>query len=91
MAQSRIALLNSRSLSIGSSTYTVPAGITRISVSIGTAIGTPYFAVFNVDVVPNTTYTITINATTFAYGSQNSFGSLFTFAGGTYLNIMGVE
>ena len=91
MAQSRIALINSRTLSIGSSTWTVPAGITRVSVSIGTSIGVPNFGVFNIDVVPNTTYTITVNATTFSYGSQNSFGSFFTFAGGTYLNIMAVE
>lgn len=84
-------MINTRSLSIGSSTWTCPSGITRVTISIGTSIGVPNFAVFNIEVVPNTSYTITINATSFTYGSQNSFGSLFTFAGGTYLNIMAVE
>ena len=91
MAQSRLGILNTRSLSIGSSTWTCPSGITRVSVTVGSSATNSRFAVFNIEVVPNTTYTITINATNFSYGSPNSFGSLFTFAGGTYLNIMAVN
>ena len=94
MAQSRISLFDIQTYSgVTSFGITIPAGITQICVSVCNVAGIsdPTVPMFVVDVTPNTTYTVTINATPYTYNNYNTFGALFTFPAGRYLNVSGVE
>jgi len=79
--------------SIGSGSWTCPAGVTQVILTIGPAFvatNTQSFTVL-LTVVPNTTYTITINGTSnLTNATQNSFGS-FVWSGGSSLYLRWVE
>jgi len=94
MAQSRISIFDTQTYSGATSFgFLVPAGITQIFVSVCnvSGISDPTLPIYIVDVTPNTTYTVTINATPYTYNNFNTFGALFTFPAGRYINISGVE
>ena len=73
------------------SSWTAPAGVTEIMLqpcnSSGNAISSPKI----VTVTPNTTYTITINNSSFALNNANTFGALFSWTGSGYIQLQWVE
>lgn len=80
--------------SVGTTTWTAPAGVTVITVENRTAneVAGMVYPVSFIEVVPNTTYTITTNDTTWdTTGDAGTFGSLLTFPSSTRLLISWVE
>ena len=74
----------------GSGSFICPAGVTQILITAGgdnTAISDTKV----IFVVPNTTYTITVNSTVFALNNSNTFGTLYTWTASNILNIRWVE
>lgn len=74
--------------------WTAPAGVTEILVMFGdrTNAANIFIAPMVVTVVPNTTYTFTINQTGYtAYNNSNTFGSLFTWVGANRIYLQWVE
>ena len=73
--------------------WTAPAGVTEVvitpvySTSTSTGQGEPRA----VTVVPNTTYNVTINSSSFALNSANTLGSIYTWTGGGSITIRWVE
>lgn len=79
--------------STGTSSWTCPAGVTKVTLTISSGLFGANRTGFTVllDVVPNTTYTITINSTADGTSSTlNSFGS-FVWSGGSRLQLRWVE
>jgi len=70
-----------RTLTVGTSTWTAPAGVTCIAVQSKTSTATSCtYPLTFLAVVPGTTYTITVNDTSWdASGDSGTFGSLLTF------------
>lgn len=76
--------------SVGTFDWTCPAGVTTVFLQAmqGT---TKYGPIREIAVVPDTTYTITINSTSFLVNTPNTFGSLFSWTGGGRLAIIWSE
>jgi len=72
--------------------WVCPAGVTTVTI-YGTNVSgvcdgiTPKI----INVVPNTTYTVTINSATFLFNSANTFGSLYTWSSTGYVTLSWVE
>jgi len=77
---------------IVNSSWVCPAGVTKILLQPCNSTGS-ILAVqaIPVDVVPGTTYTVTINASTYTYGTTNTFGSVYTWTGSSHIKIVFVE
>lgn len=77
--------------STGSFNWVCPAGVTEILIQptdsngVATSIPNP------LTVVPNTTYSVTINSSSYVFGTQNTFGALYSWAGGGFVKIIFVE
>jgi len=68
----------------------IPAGVTVVHLQVmqGTV---QHGYMRSIDVVPNTTYVLTITSTSYAVNNPNTFGSLFSFTGGGRLRLYWVE
>jgi hypothetical protein len=74
------------------SSWTCPAGVTEVTLMPSDSSAVPTgLPVRVVTVTPNTTYTITINSTTYSLGSANTFGSLYSWSASTHLTMIWVE
>jgi len=73
--------------------WTCPAGVTEVLIQVvSTGTGTTiYTEPIRVEVVPNTTYAITINNTGFVINNANTFGSLYTWTGSGFIELIWVE
>lgn len=67
------------------SDWTCPAGVTKVMIQT-VSFGFLYHQPIMVDVTPNTTYTYTFVGS-MDPGDSNTLGSIFTWAGGEYLEI----
>lgn len=76
---------------ITNANWTAPAGITEVLIMPCDSSGVTAVSPQPITVVPNTTYTITINSSTYVFGNPNTFGSLYTWSGSGYLSIIFVE
>lgn len=89
MSQPRITYLEYGN-SVSTFNVTIPAGVSTIFAQ--TKQGTTDFGqVMPIAVVPGTTYTLTVNSTTYAVNNANTFGSLYSFSGGGRLRIYWME
>jgi len=71
--------------------FVCPAGVTQILIQPTNDLGVATSIPNPLTVVPNTTYVVTINSTTYAFGTQNTFGALYSWAGGGFVKITFVE
>ena len=72
--------------------WTAPAGVTQVQITILPTSGSGTKSVGNIlTVVPNTTYTITINSSSYVLNNSNTFGSLFTWTGSNAIQLNWVE
>jgi len=73
--------------------WTCPAGVTEVLIQIVTTSAgtTVYSEPIRVAVVPNTSYTITVNSSSFVINNANTFGSLFTWTGSGFIELIWVE
>ena len=73
------------------STWVAPAGVTEISVCGCDSSGVATFGQRVIPVTPNTSYTVTINSSSYAVNNSNTFGGTYTWTGSGYLLISWVE
>lgn len=68
-----------------------PAGITEIVVTPCSSLGVSEGASRTIRVIPNTTYNITINSGSYVINNANTFGSLYSWTGSSYIELTWVE
>ena len=71
--------------------FVVPTGVTELILTPCDTNGVPKNASRTITVVPNTSYAITINSSTFVLNNANSFGTLFYWTNTASLLISWVE
>ena len=74
------------------STWVAPSGVTQIVVQPCDSLGTTYSGCSSsLTIVPDTSYTVTINTSSYTFGTVNTFGSIYQWTGSGYLKITFVE
>ncbi len=71
--------------------FAIPAGVTEITVQPVNSSGVPTQASSTITVVPNTSYVITINSSSYSFNNPNTLGSLFTWSASSNLLITWTE
>ena len=72
-------------------TWICPAGVSEIIITPTNSSGTPVGVPRTVQVVPNTTYNIVVNSTSYVINNANTFGSLYNWTGSGYIKLSWVE